>query len=405
MADKITSLDDLTDGDVLIDNLTLLLANPALAATTGEFSEMPARSDTLLESIVLYDRLVLDSLLPNSDVTPTLSMPGHPSHFDLVNEALSLIPSEFIKVLDLSPSEKDGVLRSIEHVFPHQDFQWEWFLKEFRPSPEMIRNLAEDDEIDWGSAIAVLNTDSDLYIAEISHIINCMQTLSESLPEGTKWYGEHFFRTTGAVQKQVYYLALSNFIGIPYVPNYQRTLIYRAAIVARDNPELARQILDENFVTPTPDVKTAQAAILRYFQQRVIVPVDELIHSVLPWQAVASPLPPLFSRIATFAEEQNCSPLEAAIELRSSRPAVAFRKWCKRIAEAYKADDRKSLVKLLRAFVSECENWSKELGTGSPGGKISLGFFGVGIQTAIPDPIKSVQRRLSKHMVFLRDLL
>lgn len=371
----------LKNGDVLIDNFSLLLAEPFLTNPPHKIDyEILKQAATLLESIILYERLIVDPLLPN------IQMDGVSDHYTKVKRVIDTLPSGIINYLDFSLPQKLILLDSVKTTFPDLGFNWEWFLKKFDYGQDESIEKREHKESIERFLIAI-----GMQASRID---------SKEIP-----YELHYFRNSGDIAKHVYYTTLSSFIGIPYIPNYHRALLYKAMLTAHNNPEFAQKILAENFFSGKPDITAAQAAILQYFEQNVIKPTDKLINSVLPWQGITSPMPPLLSRILTVSKKKNCTILDATLSLRASAEATAFRKWCAEITEAYETSDRKSLFKLLRGFISECDRWSKDLGADRPGGQISLNFFGIGIQTEIPEPITSIQRRFTKHLVFLRDLV
>lgn len=361
------SPNQLKNGDVLIDNLSFLQARPLLDSDRGNANQNIRQAATLLESLVLYDRLIVDPLIRDSSS----------SHHDEVKMVIDTVPDDIVAYLDIPITRKLRLFDSIVATFPSKGFNWEWFLNRVGPS--------HDAETFW--------------------ISDNVREIWNRLPPEQKPNSLSYFRRSGFIGKQVYYLSLSNLVQIPYVPNYERNIIYKAIFVAHNNPKLAKEITSSDLEKMPLDVPTVQEAVLTYFEEQVIKPVDNLLSSVLSWQSVTSPMPPLLSRIDSIARKKGCSAIEAALDIRKSSEASAFREWCRKISEAHKANNRKALIRLIKGFVQECESWCKNFGDDEVGGQISINLFGIGIQRNTADPVASIRRKLMKHLVFLRELI
>jgi len=370
---------ELRPADVLIDNVSLLRAKSVFCSGSPVDVKESKPAATLLESVVLYERLIVDPLKPHSDIKGVMY---DTSHFSKVNELVCELPSDVICFLDLSDESRLNLLHAVGLSLPYAGFSWEWLLNPF-----------------------VWDTD-DIY--EDHPILDSLLSAMTKGRNEPGIPGSDFFRFSGSIIKQVYYIGLSRLAGIPYIPNYERNAVYKAYIAGYNNPNLAVDIEYWQWPWDDPDMReTAQAAVLKYFENHVLRSVDELVRSVLPWAGISVPMPPLFSHIVRLSKNRKVPLLDVALDLRQSKTAIAFRKWSNEVSEAYRASDRRSLVKLLRGLIRECERWKTELRHRQKGGRLSLSFFGIGIQIDedIPDLVSALRRKFSKHLLFLRDLV
>lgn len=381
--------------DVLIDNISILNAASVLDTKKIFHANEILRAATFLEALVLYDRLIVDPLVTLSSTDASVGQ------FDKVYSTIKKVHSKTARMgiekpiyfLRFPLRRKVDLAKSIDIVYPELGFHWESF----------IRKLGEDRIQNRDFETSMIT--SNIYEAMFQYPKGKGPLLNDDgevigLPSSI-----HYFRHSGPIAKQAYYLSLSQVLGISYAPNYERNRAFKALFAGYCNPDLAIEFLNKKIYPGDKNYQTAQAQVIKYFEESVIKPIDNLANSVLQWQGVNYPLPSVFSQIVKQSRNKKCSLLDAALEIRESTNATAFRNWCKEIQISHQEGNNKEIRKLLKGFLMECEKWSQlSENNKDPIGAISFVLFGVGISIDVGKTIKSLERRLSKHLIFLREL-
>lgn len=400
-------IDDIRSDDVLIDNLTLLLAAPNIndPSNAGLVDELLAGH--FLQSIILHERLILDGLRPtySSDSPPSFS--GHSqiggageyinenskSQADQITQVLSSLPDGLVERIDIPLTDKKSLLDASQLALPDLGFDWEWYLKPFIDSALF----------DFSN-----NFSQRMLVNELSRIVGLLNFNidGENLQKRNYLGPMRFFRMTGAIKKQAYYLTLSKFLGVPYLPNPFRSVVYRAYITANNDPGFARDI-EERWSSTNHELNDGliEENVIKEFEKYVIAPIDEKLNRIAPWEIFTFFLPPLSRRIYEFSAKKKCNAVEAAIEIRNSENAKAFRRWCKEILEAYEGMNRKELFKLLASLNAECASWMQKLGEKDTSATLSIGLFGLAYEQPMVNAFHEIRVKSWKHILFLREML
>lgn len=381
--------------DVLIDNISIINAANVLDAKKSFQKGEILRAATFLESLVLYDRLIVDPLITLSSTDVSVGQ------FETVWSAVRKVLAKTAKMgveqpiyfLRFPLRRKVDLAKSIEIVYPELGFHWESFIR--RLGEDRFRN--NDFETDMITA--------NIYEAMFEYPKDKKPLMNDSgevigLPSSI-----HYFRHSGPIAKQAYYLSLSQVLGISYAPNYDRNRAFKALFAGYCNPNIAIDFLNKKVYPGGKNYQTAQSQVIKYYEDSVVKPINDLAYSVLEWQGINYPLPSVLSQIIMRAKNNKCSLLDAALEIRGSSNATAFRNWCKDIQTAHREGNSKEIRKLLKGFLKECQQWAQSTEPNkTPVGTISFVLFGVGVSIDAEKAINSLERRLSKHLIFLREL-
>jgi hypothetical protein len=378
-------------GDVIIDNLSILMAEQYLHMSPFYGFRQLYPLVSFLEALVLYDRLVVDPLRPSyKDAEPGLATyirQFASRHEEAVNRVVKIIPSNIITYLDISLNEKIKIVFEVEDMF-----------KDLGTSGERL--IAELYGQDKGGLDKIDRT------VELYSVVDSILKATNDEAVAGKDIALHYLRFSGKVVKHAYYLGLSRVLGIPYVPNYQRSIIYKMLLVSQNDPTYMETIFNEGYKYWNTEAETIQAQVLKKYQDEVISSIDEAINSVLPWNSISVRIPAVFKRVLAISRDKKCSMLEAAIEMRDTGNAKAFRKWCREIGDAYRNSDRKALYDLLSGFIDECQRWSQQEKIADRKSQFSVSLLGtLGYQVELPDPVQKLHEKRSKHLLFLRDLI
>jgi hypothetical protein len=389
-------------GDVLIDNLTLLLADEYLnyPLSKGQYNLQPLAS--FVESVVLFERVVVDPLRPSIN-NPAgglgVYIQGYSqAHSERTNRVLQLLPSEMVAYVDLPVSKKVEIIFEIEDIFGGFVFHWEKLASEL--SKVQKRYDFEFQRYDL-SALKEL---------EAYPIFNTILNATKDERVETKKNALYYLRSSGDLVKHAYYAGLSRLIGVPYSPNYHRALIFKLLQVSQNNPDFANDLAQKGYSYWFKNIYTIQERIIQEFQSTVISSIDKDLEKILPWEGTAVRIPPVFARVLSMARKKKCSVLEAALSYRVESRTTAFRKWCRDIDEAYQSADRKELKQLLTGFTKECKQWMREDKDYSRYSQFTITLFNmIGFSVNLPDPLQTLGDTItnagSKHILFLRDLI
>jgi hypothetical protein len=392
--------DQIRRDDVLIDNLTLLIAAPHLEKTTSLDLIQELTTGYLLEALVLHERLIYDPLQPTPEgLTQPISrftqtkdsesyiLANTRKQSEQIENTINILPKGLIEPVAINEADKLALLGAGILTFPDLGFNWEWYCKMFVDNT--IPNFSKPFQ--------------ELLVKELSRIVGIMN-FGEWAVEADSRHSriQSYFRLTGSIKKQAYYLSLSRFLGVPFLANPFRSNVYRAFLAGWNKPNMAKRILDSD---EKADSELIEEAVIDEFESKVIARIDEMLKSVLPWQTVSFPLPPLMRRVYSLAREKGITPLDAAIEIRNSKNAVAFRNWSKEVLNAYEQGSRKDLIRLLKALQSECHHWIKKMDDGDSNSSLSISLFGINYKQDIPDPFYKLQTRFRKHILFLREMI
>lgn len=392
---------DIRINDVLIDNLSLLLAAASIHKQDFTDPVQALTSSFLLEALILHERLVVDTLRPTKksleETEPqnraqTVGMErfiekGIKDQKKEIEGALRVMPSGLIEQIEIPIADKFSILETTTLALPKRNFNWEWYAK-----------LFTDD-----TYIHFSKTYEDQLIRELSRIIGVMNFDMEThgASQDKRAESQSYFRATGSIKKQAYYLGLSRFLGIPYLPNSFRNKVYMAILAATNDETVGIDILA---VEAKASPYLVEEAVMGEYERKVIQPINKLLQSTLPWQSFRIPLPPLTSSIYSKAKKKNATPLEIAIDIRNSKNARAFRKWCNEILLAYEEKNRKELIRLLKALYQESLHWQHLFGNADKTGSIGISLFGINYEEQVSLAYE-IQVKFRKHILFLRDMI
>lgn len=384
--ERITSVERLERaGSVLVDAHSLYaLANVLLETSVPTFDDsvfVQTGGPTLanvIQNVVLYDRLVVDSLLfeVNSDVSRACELfPGVIQGVYLRNDVREEIGRIVASIasLDSVGEPPDGISSQEWVQWQRQDSSEIQLMDQMGDvAPELIPpEYANDPEI-----LRRYNRKKPLRAMLPLCCTNSMMTLGRA----------HF------------YLELARSIGIPLSADPIRSGYFKVLL----------EKVKYNLRQGTPE------KILAQFEEEVLkAPIDESNALV----SVDLSIPAVAELVLNYAKRKRCSLHSATLEIRESDSAKRFREWCARFV-SLGSEGRvgaKEQLEMLSEFKRACEIWRKDVKEDVRYKTRTLNFEKIPLlgivlkalnmhERSIHDPILRPGKKCS-YFLFLNDLL
>jgi len=314
----------------------------------------------LLESIVLFDNIVVDKSTINLDKNAIETYEYFKSLIDIDYQTTDCI---------LQKAAKDA------SAMLNQIFGEKWnsyYLGEEWFNTERWANTTEDfkDHFNFKYSHAVIERFHSIIKAERQDfndelIIDMFNRISE-FGVIESYVAVNLFRFCC-------YLNIASEHKVPFIPSPHRSLLFQLKPTLR-----RRKILDY---------------IDKFTRQELLKRLNEVTGEVVKFNL------PLITNYLLSKETSAVGMIKRAIDIRNSKMAINFRKFLDEFEQSINENNTKEILKYLDQLDNEVKKWSDKVGFRKKR-KVTVSFFGVGTDFELPDPFQFISPTNKKNPLF-----
>lgn len=370
---------------VLVDNSSVQNIDKSLFRKHDELDDLSGISLLqMAEMIILYDQIFLDNIL-----------------LDMLYEVNNVVKILSGIIIPIDIGQKIRVNAAIQAI-------------------SLAKKIPELSNFFWSTigsnvhGFAVYDSDDvttdDFDRNIIMEVAKKMREEDSELPIPREIENLIYWSSGGVMSRGLYYYYLSRFAGIPYAPFPIRVPLYKLLMDAELGKDVSSYDIYKNagdyMIYIKQKSEEALKSIIRYVEAQGRSFRDSMEGDNPQTADHSIELFSIARMVLNKSKAKRIPIIDAAMEMRESAEAIAFRKWIKKYQTAISDGDYESVNKCRVEIANACKYWGSSEGVfGYNNRKIKIGSF-ISTELIIKDKLIKIPGYLdrNKHLLFLHDI-